>query len=223
MSANFEVLSAERPAQCRLVREQLPLFVGGELVAEQDAAFDVAGAARLRAVREHLRDCAGCRRVASSLQQSRKALQQFGRATPDGVDESFFTELQTQIVTAATAPAPAPRARWSPLLAAAAAALFAFGFWLVSGPRDHVLDRAPVVFDETTVDDGRLLRAVPYAGNRVQLSLLGYQDGGAVGQGMAGRLDLRALEEELCLPGRPSMDQSAPPDAQLGSRPFEPR
>lgn len=80
-----------------------------------------------------------------------------------------------------------------------------------------------MVFDETTVDDGRLLRAVPYAGNRVQLSLLGYQDGGAVGQGMAGRLDLRALEEELCLPGRPSMDQSAPPDAQLGSRPFEPR
>lgn len=195
-----------RLAECERLCAELPLFVGDDL------GRDVAGAERARWVREHLKGCARCRRHASALQQARKALQQFGRATPDGVDEEFFTDLHERVLSE-TVHAPIGGA-WRDRvsigrlsgLAAAAMLLFALGFWLVDlSTGDSVLRRPPLVLDASAPrpDGGRddLVRAVPYAGG-VELKLLGYQDGGAVGQGMAGRLDLRLLGDEARLPSR---------------------
>ncbi len=202
-------------ATCELLRTALPLFVGDDL------GRDAAGLERARLVREHLMQCPSCRRQASALQQARKALQQFGHATPSGVDEEFFAQMHTQVL-AGTVHAPIDAAwrggAWGDRLRAgkallkfaamscAAGLLFALGFWFVDLQRgDSVLHRPPLVLD-ASVDEGGgragLARAVPYAGGRVELKLLGYEDGGAVGQGMAGRLELRLLGDEARLPAR---------------------
>ncbi len=201
------------PISCDAVRDVLPAFVGGDLGCDGTPPVSTG------AVRSHLATCTGCRRVASSLQQGRKALQRMGASVPAGVDEDLFARLHDSILAATVRADGGPqpvgsgvgggavrargaaesRRRW--VTAIAAAAMFALGFWWVAGERSgSVLDREPLVVD---VAAGAGL-AVPYAGGRVQMVPLGYEvpghgDAGSVGQGMAGRLDLRALGDDARL------------------------
>jgi len=80
-------VSALRP--CARVREQLPLFVGGDL-PDQAA----------RTVREHLRRCAPCRVLASDHLQAVRALHRAGEFVPAGVDDAFFDELHHGVMAA---------------------------------------------------------------------------------------------------------------------------
>lgn len=188
-------------AECARIVQELPLFVG------EDLGRDACGADRADAVREHLMACCDCRREASALQQARKALRQFGGAMPAGVDEAMFAAMHRQVL-AHTVQAPVQPARpwWAALSVVAAVLLFGLGLWLVEAWRDDgVLRRPPLMLDANATSGQGLVRAVPYSGGRVELQMLGYEDAGAVGQGMAGRLDLRRLGDEARLPLRPAV------------------
>ena len=117
-------MSALRP--CARVREQLPLFVGGDL-PDQAA----------RTVREHLRRCAPCRVLASDHLQAVRALHRAGEFVPAGVDDAFFDELHHGVMAAVASGAAGARAdaamqpRRAGMRAAmigAAAVLFGLGF-----------------------------------------------------------------------------------------------
>lgn len=177
-------------SRCRAIRDALPLFVGGDLAET-----------RARAVRQHLRDCAACRREAAGLQQPLKRLRGLGAGA---VDEAMFASLQDAIVERVAAEAcgdalgerPRTHPAWWAAAAAAALVSFLVGWWVVrpaAGPA--LLRRAPIAMP---VGDPGPSVVVPYAGPRVPLRLLGHEpgSGSAQGPGMMGRLRLRSLVEE---------------------------
>ncbi len=191
---------------CAQVREQLALFVGGDLaVAPADA------------VRVHLMSCRTCRSEAAALQQASAALRELGRAPVPGVDDRLFAAMHRTIVaTVADGDGGAlDRARlvrrWA--VAAAAVLLAAVGFWWGRGePEPSVWRRSPL---STPVALDAPVIVVPYAGPRVELRPLGDEwwpewaqenglDRGAVRPGMGGRLQLRSLVDEgALLPEQP--------------------
>jgi hypothetical protein len=129
------------------VREQLPLFVGGDL--HDDAA---------RTVREHLRRCAPCRVLASDHLQAVRALHRAGECVPAGVDDAFFDELHHGVMAGvmaavATGAGPTRDAGVQPrrvgtrvAMIGAAAVLFGVGFAAgdVLGGAAGLRHRAPV-------------------------------------------------------------------------------
>ena len=174
---------------CRKVQNELPWFVGGDLPAERE-----------RATADHLRDCSGCRRQAAALQQSKKVLGEAGRVVPEGADEPMFTAMHASIlaavgrVEAGQLQRETGRAAWRWAQVLAAAAMFLFGWWLVDTRTDSpVFGRPPIA---TPVG---VAKAVPYAGDRMQLQPLGDErtanGADAVGPGMMGRWMLRTLED----------------------------
>jgi hypothetical protein len=184
------------------VREQLPWFVGGDV-----------DAATAEAVRGHLRDCAACRREGSALQQPMLALRAAGspeRAPSGAPDEAFFAELQASVMSAVAAgPATRVRPRRTAGLLAAAAALFAVGFWLVPGrARTPLLDRAPLASGKGSPAPAGERRAIPASwSGRNDLQPLSDDRSGA---GMLDRLDLRTLEDA----GPPRLRVPAPPGSR---------
>lgn len=190
--------------RCARVRTLLPLFVGSDLCADVPAE-----AQQLLALREHLRECGGCRREAADLQQSNKALRASFAAARPRVEESSFTTMHASIMAAVQTDAAlrerGHRAAWRrPWLFASAAALFLAGVWFVRAPGGLTLmRRAPIA---TPIGSDAAVRAVPWAGPRVELEPLGEESwtyGAAesgFGAGMMGRGRLRALVEEDMLP-----------------------
>lgn len=180
---------------CAKVVAWLPLFVGEDLEPVHAAA-----------VRTHLRDCAACRRQASTLQQSVKALRGLAGTTVPGVDEAMFASMHERIVAAVQAEA-APEAdfgrrwwvRW-PVSAAAAVLLFVGGWALVRGLEPaSLLDRPALA---TPGGSSSEVRVVPWSGGgRVPLQALGHQAAPTevgtdpAGSGMMGRWRLRTLED----------------------------
>lgn len=173
---------------CAKVGSWLPGFVGDNLDADAAAI-----------VRAHLRDCVLCRREAAALQQARNALQRLGTAPAPGVDDAWFAELQRDVVAAVGRQAHRVGPRWWeicrwPLSAAAAAALFLCGWWLVrdAGP-ESLLQRPPIA---TAVGHTGPAKAVPWSGERLEMLPLGDEGGveNGVGPGMMGRWRLRTLE-----------------------------
>jgi anti-sigma factor RsiW len=139
---------------CARVREQLPLFVGGDLPDET-----------ARAVREHLLRCASCRVLASDHLQAVRTLHRAGEFVPAGVDDAFFDELHdgvmAAVATAAVGAVPtvdSVRPRRVGMIAAAAV-LFGLGFALgdaLGGPAGF-RHRAPVAVEggnNVVVDPG---------------------------------------------------------------------
>jgi hypothetical protein len=209
---------------CERVCAQLPPFLGGEL--------DAAGAA---VVRQHLLGCHACRGEAAAFQRALGGLHALAQQPVAGVDEAFFAKLHGAIVADCAACEPLPTGamrgwRWG-LAALAAAALVAVGFWCGHDRAVSVWDRPPLgtstAFTEPT--------AVPYAGPRVPLRLLGDDapaearspgDAGAgtldpgsmdsgsgdvargVGSGLRARDRLRSLVDDgMLLPPRQSRDR----------------
>jgi anti-sigma factor RsiW len=186
--------------RCSHVQHDLPLFVGGDLEPRVAAMVSV-----------HLRECPVCRREAAGLQQAHKRLV---RLAAPAVDERWFASMNTVIgdrLAAEVAPgqveAPRLAMRWW-WSAAAAAALFVLGWSMVRPPAPAALGRAPIAIP---VGHAGPSLAVPYAGERVPLQLLGddvwahsdWADGGEA-SGMLGRWRLRSLvdeEFEVPLPG----------------------
>lgn len=203
---------------CAKILPWLPGFVGDDLDADRTAA-----------VREHLHTCVGCRREASSLQQAHQALQRLGPAAAPGVDEAWFAELQRDIVDRVGRAAERDGPRWRdalrwPVSAAAAAALFLCGWWLVrDGGPESLLQRPPIA---TTVGHSGAAKAVPWSGQRVQVQQLGDEGGveNGVGPGMMGRYRLRTLEGHEWPAGwplpedRPQAGAGAPPEPVRSGR-----
>jgi hypothetical protein len=205
-----------KSSPCQRVRDELPWFVGGDLPAERE-----------RATADHLRDCRDCRRHAAALQQSTKALGEAGRVAPDGADEAMFAVMHASILAAVgreeavrmRGEAGRPAWRWAQVLAAAA--MFLFGWWLVDSRSDSpVFGRPPI----TSPIGVGAAKAVPYAGDRVQLQPLGDEwpaasGGDGFGPGMMGRWRLRTLEDlenpgAVLVPPLPSV----PPETRSTSR-----
>lgn len=195
---------------CATVRRQLAWFVGGDVDVEQGTL-----------VRAHLRECARCRRDASRLQQSRKALQ--GLADPAhvekvGVDDTMFTTIYTSVVAAVEREslpnggfagrgwiASGWRAGVRHVLSiAAAVVLFLFGWWVIREPATlSVLEREPI---GAALSAGGPVKVVPHVGPRVSMRQLGMDSEGnraplvagiedGLGLGMMGRWRLRTLED----------------------------
>ncbi|MBL9076064.1 MAG: zf-HC2 domain-containing protein [Planctomycetes bacterium] len=195
-------------SSCRTIRRQLPLFVGGDLAVP--AAADV---------REHLRGCQACRREAAGLQQPLLRLRE---VEPAVGDEAMFTAMQQAIVArvagaaaGSVRPVGRPLARpW--LVGAAAAALVSFlvGWgWVRTHERPSALQRPPIAMP---VGHGDTELAVPYAGDRVPLRLLGDEPGSSStqGPGMLGRWRLRSLVETPVEPGEPMAPVPVAPTAE---------
>jgi hypothetical protein len=177
-------------AACVPVRAMLPLFVGGDLEP-----------APAKAVRDHLRACAPCRREAGSLLQAVRGLRRAAEADPvPGVDDAMFARLHDRVMQRVEQMGPAPRraAFWTLLrragVVAAAAALVLGGFWL-SGQGGGLLQRPAIRADGVA------------AGSSPGLQHLGHEDRQAAvepaGLGLMGRLSLRTLEDEQVVLERP--------------------
>jgi len=177
---------------CDDVRRNLEWFVGDDL--------DAGSAAQVRA---HLRECVVCRNDAASLQQAIKGLRGLATAGHPDVDDAMFTAMHASIVERIDAESHAlgrvrGRGWWRVLPLAAAAAVFAIGWWSVRGlDGGSVFDRPPL---GTLVDHGVPVKVVPWSGPRVPLQPLGDERSepdaasGGVGPGMMGRWRLRTLE-----------------------------
>lgn len=183
-------------SSCDAVRAQLALFVGGDL---EVAAAD--------AVREHLLACLTCRNEAAGLQRAVFGLRREAVAAAPRLGEDFFASLQHDIcarVAAAAVPDAAPAATRSPwrglFVAAAAAGLALAGFLATRGGEPSVWTRPAVA---TPVDFGAP-KAVPWAGPRVPLRLLGddgladeaIDDATGETQGLRARETLRNLVDD---------------------------
>ena len=186
-------------SSCTQARDQLALFVGGDLT---DPAAD--------AVREHLMSCRSCRGEAASLQQATAALRSIENVQPD-VDDDMFVAMHRDIV-AAVVEADAAREhgrivarRW--LVAAAATLLAAIGFWFGHGseePSVWLRPSTPVHLEDDVI-------VVPYAGPQLELLPLSNEyyestddaSGQSGSWGMGGRLRLRTLVDERMLPQEP--------------------
>lgn len=180
---------------CARLRGLLPLFVGDDL-----------GVAQMQEVRRHLCECTGCRREAADLQQAHRALRSVAVGAA-ATDEAAFAAMHVAImarVAAVAQPefaaAPVGRSLRRVLLVAAAVLLGALGFWLAGrGGGPSVWDRPPTAVAPSE------LRAVPYAGPRLQLRPVGFdrEAGGSaengVGPGMMGRGQLRTLVDDALL------------------------
>lgn len=181
---------------CEVARERLPLFVGGDV--------DEASA---KAVRAHLIACVACRNEASALQRATTSLRGSAAAQVPGVDDGFFAAMHASIlerVTQAESEVPVGNARGLSVvrvasLALAGAALLALGCWWGMGAAgDSVWKRrptaTPAAFEEP--------KAVPYAGPRAPMRLLGQDasdDSGiedAETQGLRARDQLRSLVDD---------------------------
>lgn len=214
-----------QPVDCVYVRPLLATLAADDQDTELDAA-------RLAEVRAHLRDCHGCRTEAGGFLRAGRALRE-AAAVRDAVvaDDVLQQDLHAAIMArvaeiewqegavheaAAYGPGVLGFARfwqalpWRQVVALVAAAVmlvalgfWAFGFWLDDGSgRDSIWNRQPV----QASGDGPL-RALPYAGPRVELLPVGLpidDVGGAengVGPGMMGRGRLRTqIDDEFTLP-----------------------
>ncbi len=192
---------------CKRVRELLPAFAGGDL-----------DPADLEAVRVHLLGCHACRGDAAGYRRALADLRGLADASVPGVDDAFFASMHgTVVATCAGGPMRAERARWWrwPLAVAAAAALVAVGFWWGHDRDVSVWDRPPLATTAVLGDP----KAVPWAGPRVPLRLLGNDDAGdtgdpadaidgapatgGVGAGLRARDRLRSLVDDgMLLPPR---------------------
>lgn len=198
---------------------------------DQDGELDAARSAEVRA---HLRQCVACRAEAGAFLRAGRALREAMVARDAAVDDDALqVDLHAAIMArvseiewrdgaahegaaAAYGPGVLGFARfwhalpWRQVVALVAAAVmlvalgfWAFGFWLGDGSgRDSIWNRQPV----QASGDGPL-RALPYAGPRVELLPVGLpidDVGGAengVGPGMMGRGRLRTqIDDEFTLP-----------------------
>lgn len=180
--------------KCAQIREQLALFVGGDL-----------GPPPAAAVREHLIACRSCRGEAAALQQATSALRELARAPAHGADEHMFAAMHRTIVAAVAGAEAGVQVRWHLArrwaVAAAALLLAAVGFWWGRGGEagPSVWRRpplsTPVGFDEPAI-------VVPWSGPRVELRPLGdewwpeWAAEKAPAPGMMGRVRLRSLVDE---------------------------
>jgi hypothetical protein len=186
---------------CDDVRTHLPLFAGGDL-----------DAADAESVRSHLIECVGCRNEAAGLQRALAGLRAAGARSAPGVDDAWFAAMQRSICERVDAAGAAPLASGSTWrawgLAVAALLLVGVGFALGRSRE------APSVFTRpaTPVDFGPL-KAVPYAGPRAPLLLLGNDEHPDTAQeseqevtpaaGMRARDELRTLVDDgMVLPPR---------------------
>jgi hypothetical protein len=122
-------MSGRDAMTCAEVRERLPLVPGADLLPAEDVQ-----------VREHLRDCASCRKELGSFVRVRKVLGGFGAAFEAGQsagDKEFFSRLRTDTITAVRRDtdrrrrqrAKSPRRSVAGIMTAAA--LFLLGVYLV--------------------------------------------------------------------------------------------
>lgn len=191
---------------CDDVRGLLPLFIGDDL---DEAAHET--------VRTHLVACHACRGQASAFQRSTADLRRLAGRPVDGVDEAMFASLQESIMARVEALPAEPLlvvGRWQAVrrfgLATAAMALLAVGFWWGQEQEPESLWNRRPVATPVVLDAPR---AVPYAGQRAPMRLLG-NDGlrtlddatgdGIEGSGLRGRVELRSLvDDSLLLPPPP--------------------
>lgn len=190
---------------CDDVRGLLPLFIGDDL---DEAANET--------VRTHLVACHACRGQASAFQRAAADLRRSVGRPVDGVDEAMFASLQESImarVEALPAESLLVVGRFEGVrrfgLAAAAMALLAIGFWWGQEQEPESLWSRRPVATPVGLD---ALKAVPYAGQRAPMRLLGNEsvrtlDGatgdGIEGSGLRGRDQLRSLVDDLLLPPPP--------------------
>ena len=190
---------------CQQVQPLLSAFVGDECSTTERARVGL-----------HLRHCAACRRRAADEQPAPKALREWATGAAAAIEPPFaamHAEIMAQTVHGPDAYGGTPlgsgaqrvdvqpvrRPLRGPLFATAAALLLgAIGFWLAAErPAPSVWNRPATALP---VHD---LRAVPYAGPRLQLRPIGLDrrrapDGTeqGFGQCMMGRESLRTLVDE---------------------------
>lgn len=190
-------------ARCGSVRRQLALFVGSDL--DRTAARSVAA---------HLADCPACRREASSLQQSHKALTGLREDVPAAADAAMFADLQrdTLVAVEREIAAGAQRRPGMPVLAralwaAAAVLLFGLGWLSVHDPESSaLLEREPSAPPARAPAGDPA--AWPWAGPRAVMRPLDFRDAEVpaaaeeLGSGMMRRRQLRDLVEAQFVEGQ---------------------